>query len=105
VLRHFALTSSVPEADGTITEVPAIQLTFTQVPQEEGRMIRLLDPQGQMVTLGSIHMDDERVMSAHVETEELGGGIYTVAWRGAGDDGHFVTGEYTFTLRSEDENH
>ena len=100
VLKHFALSSSTPAAEATIDEVRAIQLTFTQVPQEEGRLIRLADPQGQQVKLGSVQMDAEMIMSARVEARGLGDGTYTVNWRGAGDDGHFITGEYTFTLQS-----
>jgi methionine-rich copper-binding protein CopC len=45
-------------------------------------------------------MDAEMVMSAHIEGDHLSNGTYTVNWRGAGDDGHFVTGEYTFTLQA-----
>ncbi len=100
VIQHFALSSSTPAAGATIEEVPAIQLTFTQVPKEEGRLIRLANPQGQQVKLGSIQMDAARVMSARVETQSLHDGTYTVNWRGAGDDGHFITGEYTFTLQA-----
>ena len=100
VMMHFALVSSTPEAKATIEELHAIQLTFTQVLKEAGWLIRLADPQGEQVELGAVHMDAERVMSAYVEAESLADGTYTVNWRGAGDDGHFVTGEYTFTLQA-----
>jgi methionine-rich copper-binding protein CopC len=100
VLFHFALSSATPAADATVDEVHAIQLTFTQVPQEEGRLIRVADPQGEQVELGDVHMDAEMIMSAHIEGDHLSNGTYTVNWRGAGDDGHFVTGEYTFTLQA-----
>jgi methionine-rich copper-binding protein CopC len=100
VMRHFALAGSAPEAKATIEELHAIQLTFTEVPREEGALIRLADPQGEQIELGAVHMDAERVMSAPVEAEDLGNGTYTVNWRGAGDDGHFITGEYTFTLQA-----
>ncbi len=102
VMMHFALASSVPEADAMVSELNAIQLTFTQVPKEEGRSLRLLDSAGELVELGEVHMDGEKVMSAHVEAEGLGTGNYTVAWRAAGDDGHFIKGEYTFMLHAED---
>ena len=100
VMMHFALASSTPEAEATIEELQAIQLTFTQVPKEEGRLIRLANSQGEQVKLGAVQMDAERVMSAPVEAEGLVNGTYTVNWRGAGDDGHFITGEYTFTLQA-----
>jgi methionine-rich copper-binding protein CopC len=102
VIRHFALTSSMPAADATIEEAHMIHLTFTQVPKEEGRLIRLADPQGEQVELGDIHMGGEKMMAAHIEADHLGNGTYTVSWRGSGDDGHFVTGDYTFTLRATD---
>ena len=100
VMMHFALASATPEAKATIEEFHAIQLTFTQVPKEGGRLIRLADPHGEQVELGAVHMDAEMVMSAQIEAESLDDGTYTVNWRGAGDDGHFVTGEYTFTLQA-----
>jgi methionine-rich copper-binding protein CopC len=100
VTMHFALSSSLPEADATVQEVGVIQLTFTEAPEEEGRLIRLANPQGDQVRLGEIQMDAETVMSARVEAQDLGNGTYTVSWRGAGDDGHFVTGEYKFTLQA-----
>ncbi len=100
VIRHFALSSSMPAADATVEEAHAIHLTFTQVPKEEGRLIRLSDPQGELVELGEIHMDGERVLAAHIMGEHLSNGTYTVNWRGAGDDDHFVTGDYTFTLQA-----
>ena len=100
VIRHFALSSSMPAADATVEEAHAIHLTFTQVPKEEGRLIRLADPQGEQVELGEIHMDGEMVLAAHIAADHLENGTYTVSWRGAGDDGHFVTGDYTFTLQA-----
>ena len=100
VIRHFGLASSMPAADATVGEAHAIHLTFTQVPKEEGRLIRLADPQGEQVELGEIHMDGEKVLAAHIPEVHLANGTYTVSWRGAGDDGHFVTGDYTFTLQS-----
>ena len=100
VIRHFALASSMPAADATVEEAHAIHLTFTQVPKEEGRLIRLADPQGEQVELGEIHMDGEKVLAAHIMAERLANGTYKVNWRGAGDDGHFITGEYSFTLQA-----
>jgi methionine-rich copper-binding protein CopC len=97
---HFALATSTPAADATIEELDVIHLTFTQVPKEAGRLIRLSGPQGGQVELGAVHLSGERVMAAHLEAEDLPDGTYTVNWRGAGDDGHFTTGEYTFTLQS-----
>jgi hypothetical protein len=100
VMMHFALASSTPEAKATIEQLHVIRLTFTQVPKEEGRLIRLAGPQGEQVELGAVHMDAERVMSAPIDAESLANGTYTVNWRGAGDDGHFIAGEYTFTLQA-----
>ena len=100
VVRHFVLASATPAADAMVEELHAIQLTFTQVPKEDGRLIRLANPQGEQVELGAVQMDAEMVMSARIEGAELSNGTYTVNWRGAGDDGHFITGEYTFTLQA-----
>ena len=90
---HFALRTSSPEADATVTSVDAVVLTFSQVPQDGSVLIRLVDPAGDPVDVGELERDEEdgRTMSVDVP-QALDPGAYSVLWRGIGDDGHVVRG-------------
>jgi methionine-rich copper-binding protein CopC len=97
---HFALSRSEPEADAIVTSAPEIRLWFTEAAQEGSVGVRLLTADSTVVETSPATRDraDERVYSISVPNP-LGGGRYTVAWRGIGDDGHVVTGSYAFTVR------
>lgn len=97
--RHFALDSSVPEAD-TVVESPAeLRLAFTQEPEEGTMSIRLIDAAGELVTTGEATQsaDDPMVFTSQVEGP-LEAGVYTVAWRAIAQDGHTISEEFGFTV-------
>ena len=97
---HFALSRSEPEADAIVTSAHELRLWFTEVAQEGSVGIRLLTADSTVVETSQATPDraDGRIYSVAV-TNPLGGGRYTVAWRGIGTDGHVVTGSYSFTVR------
>jgi methionine-rich copper-binding protein CopC len=99
---HFALQASDPEADATVSDVREVRLWFSQVPQEGSALIRLVGPSGDLIETGELQSDphDGRVVFVTLETP-LGNGDYTVRWRGIGDDGHVVRGEFGFTVSAE----
>ena len=96
---HFGLRTSSPAADATVTSVDEIRLSFTQVPQEGSGLIRLVNPAGDAVDVGDLTRDleDDRTLYVSVPAA-LDPGVYTVMWRGIGDDGHVVRGDFTFTV-------
>jgi methionine-rich copper-binding protein CopC len=102
LVPHFALSTSSPEADATVSAVKEIRLTFTQVPQESSARIRLVGPSGDPIETGELQSDpaDGRTVFVSVEST-LAEGAYTVAWRGIGDDGHVVRGEFGFAVEAE----
>jgi len=96
---HFGLARSAPEADATVPSVDEVRMWFTQVPQEGSLSVRLVDPAGDLVETGELGNDPDDGKIAFLPIEQpLESGAYTVAWRGIGDDGHVVRGDFTFTV-------
>jgi methionine-rich copper-binding protein CopC len=101
-LLHFGLSRSVPAADATVTSPAELRLWFTQVAKDGSVGIRLVDPAGAAVETAEPARDaqDGKIFSVAVD-RRLAAGRYTVAWRGIGDDGHPVQGNYAFTVSAE----
>jgi methionine-rich copper-binding protein CopC len=96
---HFGLSKSAPEADAAVAEIEEVRLWFTQVPQDNSVSIRLIDAEGEAMETGDASRDAE---DGKVFSVQLNGGLptgaYTVAWRGIGDDGHVVRGDFAFSV-------
>jgi hypothetical protein len=99
---HFALSRSVPTADATVPSPPEVRLWFTQLAQPGSVAIRLINLAGDAVSTGEPmpNEDDGRVYHVDVASK-LPAGAYTVSWRGIGDDGHVVRGEFGFSVSAE----
>jgi methionine-rich copper-binding protein CopC len=100
-LVHFALSRSVPAADATVTSPAEIRLWFTEAAAAGTVGIRLVDPAGAAVQTTDVVQDEEdaKIYSVGVG-RRLAAGRYTVSWRGVGDDGHTVQGDFGFTVSS-----
>ena len=99
---HFGLRSSSPAADSSVPAPESLTLTFTQVPQDGSLAIRLIDSGEELVETGEPQYDEENRRIIRVSVEEaVAAGAYTVAWRGIGDDGHVVRGDFSFTVTAE----
>lgn len=101
-LLHFGLSRSVPAADATVASPTEVRLWFTQVAKDGSVGIRLVDPAGAAVATAEPARDaaDGKIYSIAV-SRRLAAGRYTVAWRGIGDDGHTVQGNFAFTVSAE----
>lgn len=99
---HFALSRSVPAADATVASPAEVRLWFTEAAAENSASIRLVNAAGAAVETGETTQAaaDAPVYSIAVG-RTLAAGRYTVAWRGIGDDGHVVQGEFAFTVSAE----
>ena len=99
---HFGLSRSAPAADATVPSPAEVRLWFTQVGQPGSVAIRLINPAGAAVPTGdpTPNEDDGRVYHVSVG-QKLPAGAYTVSWRGIGDDGHVVRGDFGFTVSAE----
>lgn len=99
---HFALSKSTPAADASVPAPEEVRLWFTQVPQENSVGVRLIAPSGDAVSTTEPTRDSEDPMVVFIEPEApLAPGRYTVSWRGIGDDGHVVRGEFGFSVAAE----
>ena len=101
-LLHFGLSRSVPAADATVASPAEVRLWFTEAAKDGSVGIRLVDPAGAAVETAEPVRDaqDGKIYSIAV-ARRLAAGRYTVAWRGIGDDGHTVQGNYAFTVSAE----
>ena len=99
---HFALSKSSPAADSAVPSPNEVRLWFTQAPQQNSVAVRLVNPAGELVDTSDPSLDqaDQKVVSVNVDGA-LGAGGYTVSWRGIGDDGHVVRGEFGFTVNAQ----
>jgi methionine-rich copper-binding protein CopC len=99
---HFGLSRSAPEAESQVAELREIRLWFTQVPQEGSVSVRLVDASGNAVETGELQSDptDGKIVFVGLDATPPSG-AYTVAWRGIGDDGHVVRGEFPFTVDAQ----
>jgi putative copper export protein/methionine-rich copper-binding protein CopC len=94
---HGLLRESSPRAGARLLAVPSeIRLTFTERPEPVFTRITLTGPDRVLVALDSV------IIAGFVATARITGslvaGTYTVEWQTAGDDGHPVRGDYTFTI-------
>ena len=99
---HFGLAKSLPAADSSVTSPEQLELWFTQAPQDGSVTIRLIDAGGDLMETGDPmrSADDAKMMSVTVDNA-LAPGVYTVAWRGIGDDGHVIRDDFTFSVTAE----
>jgi methionine-rich copper-binding protein CopC len=96
---HAKLEKSEPASGATLTVTPKhVQLWFNEALDVAVSRVELTSSAGK-VELGPVHtMGDKSLMA--VISGKVADGAYTVSWQTAGDDGHVVKGDYTFTLKS-----
>lgn len=99
---HFALARSVPAADASVPSPAELQLFFTQVPRPGSLTVRLVNAQGDLVETPEPRAAENDAKEIHVAIDRhLTAGRYRVAWRGIGDDGHVVQGEFGFSVTAQ----
>ncbi|HEV3059815.1 MAG TPA: copper resistance protein CopC [Vicinamibacterales bacterium] len=96
VQAHTKLEKSEPAAGATVAAPKQIQLWFNEKLDAAVSKIELTGPSGK-VELGPAHTMADKTLMA-VISGKVTGGTYTVAWQTAGDDGHVVKGDYTFSV-------
>ena len=96
---HFGLDRSVPSAGASVESPAGVTLWFTEVPQDNSISIRLVDARGGLVPSSEPRQDPEDGRQFQIRPSgSLEPGGYTVAWRGIGQDGHTVRGDFGFTV-------
>lgn len=97
---HFGLSRSVPAAGSSVPAPSEVTLWFSEVPQDNSITIRLVDSRGDLVASTDPRQDpEEGTQFTIAPSATLSPGGYTVAWRGIGQDGHTVRGDFGFTVR------
>jgi copper transport protein len=96
---HATLLSSEPAAKSTLTTSPTrIRLVFSEEIEPSLGRIRLVGPDGNVVTL--VQAGDPHDVSALIAPipSPLASGVYRVQWRIVSEDGHPIDGAYSFTV-------
>jgi len=95
---HAALKTSSPASGATVTALPAfVKITFSE-PIGSVSSVRLLDAKGKdhVVTAGLNPRNAAQVMA---KTKASAPGTYTAKWAITADDGHKITGTFTFKVK------
>jgi copper resistance protein C len=93
---HAVLEKTSPVDQSTVDTVPGfVSLTFDEAPQAKFSTIHITGPDGQRKDSGPIALNGA-VASEHVSGSRPAG-RYVVDWRVVSDDGHPISGQFTFT--------
>ncbi|HVZ02045.1 MAG TPA: copper homeostasis periplasmic binding protein CopC [Dongiaceae bacterium] len=98
---HAELETSVPAANATVKEAPkTVEIDFSEELNAKLSKIEVQDSMGMQVDKGDSHVGSDNEKHLSVDLNTLGAGTYKVLWTSvASDDGHKLTGTYTFTVQ------
>ena len=94
---HAELVSAEPGVEATVASPDKIALHFSEAIEPSVSSVEVMDNQGHAVAVTRADASDDKSLAA-TPNAPLAAGMYTVSWATAGDDGHRVTGEFTFTV-------
>ena len=99
LMAHMRVQKTMPEDGAVLSGAPSrVQVWYTQAPAPAISQLLLEGADG-AVALDETAIGDDKSLMAVLPTA-LAGGIYTVKWRTAGDDGHTQRGDFSFTVRA-----
>ena len=99
LMAHMRVQKTMPEDGAVLSGAPSrIQVWYTQSPAPAISQLLLEGADG-AVALDETAIGDDKSVMATLPTA-LAGGVYTVKWRTAGDDGHTQRGDFSFTVRA-----
>ncbi len=99
LMAHMRVQKTMPEDGAVLSGAPSrVQVWYTQAPDPAISQLLLEGADG-AVALDETAIGDDKSLMAILPTA-LAGGIYTVKWRTAGDDGHTQRGDFSFTVRA-----
>jgi methionine-rich copper-binding protein CopC len=99
VQGHTKLEKSEPAAGAALDTAPRlIQLWFNETVDVAVSKIELKSAAGK-IDLAPAHAMGGKSLMAGI-TEKMAAGSYTVTWQTAGDDGHVVKGDFTFSVKA-----
>jgi len=96
---HARLLKSDPATDAKVSAPKLIHLQFSETLAKKFSSFRLSDAEGHAVALTAVDSKDPKVLEA-APVAALAPGRYTISWTSAAsDDGHRMTGHYSFTVQ------
>ena len=99
LMAHMRVQKTMPEDGAVLAGAPSrVQVWYTQAPDPAISQLLLEGADG-AVALDETAIGDDKSLMAILPTA-LAGGIYTVKWRTAGDDGHTQRGDFSFTVQA-----
>lgn len=102
---HAELISSNPTNNASLTELPeTLSLTFGEnllvIEGESVNTVSLQDPQGLQLNLTPVEIKAGTISVNLVDNQALPYGKYKLSYRVVSEDGHPVSGEITFELKT-----
>ncbi|MDW8805285.1 copper resistance protein CopC [Streptomyces scabiei] len=97
---HAVLTGSDPREGSVLKTTPEqVTVSFNESVALREDSVRVLDPDSRPVTAGDPEHADGGANTARVPlTDGLEEGTYTVSWRVLSEDGHAISGAFTFAI-------
>ncbi|EGX56810.1 putative integral membrane protein [Streptomyces zinciresistens K42] len=97
---HAVLTRSAPSDTSVVKKAPReVSISFTQPVGLPESSLRVLSPRNVRVSEGRAEHSDGSKRTARIAlTDKLMKGTYTVSWRVISDDGHPISGAFTFSV-------
>jgi copper resistance protein C len=96
---HAVLEKTSPVDRSTVDTAPGfVTLTFDEPPQTKFSAIHITGPDGQRKDSGPVALNDTAVREQLIGSRPAG--RYVVDWRVVSDDGHPISGQFTFTART-----
>lgn len=101
---HTALISANPGAGVTLKKLPSrITLKFADPLFVLGKSlinrVSVVDPKGVLITTAK-NQTHGAILTNTLNLRWKRGGVYRVSYRVSAEDGHVVTGHYTFTIKN-----
>ena len=99
-LCHSIMTSSAPEKDASISvPVTEISVCFNESIGDKFMSLVVVDKSGERVDKGAINIvEKDNEICLQKSLVLLAKGLYLVRYRAQSDDGHVVSGKYSFDL-------
>ncbi|GAA3886461.1 copper resistance protein CopC [Streptomyces sedi] len=101
---HASLTGTSPGDGEVVASAPAeVVLTFSEPVSVGEDALRVLDPDGERVDTGEVTRGAGGAEQTLGLVEGVGDGTHTVAWQAISNDGHPISGAFTFSVGAPSE--
>ncbi|SOD63699.1 copper transport protein [Streptomyces zhaozhouensis] len=101
---HASLTGTSPGDGEVVATAPAeVVLTFSEPVSVGEDSLRVLDPDGARVDTGEVTRGAGGAEQTLGLADDLGDGTHTVAWQAISNDGHPISGAFTFSVGAPSE--